>query len=84
MVDSKQTVSIMAIHFLNATKSDFLNHHLFPRLNREEKTFVVTANPEIVMKTREDAAYKRVIQSANYVVPDGTGILIAEIGRAHV
>ena len=77
MVDSNQTVSIMDINFLNTTKKDFLNHHLFPRLDKREKTFVVTANPEIVMKTREDAAYKRIVESANYVVPDGAGILLA-------
>lgn len=77
MVDSNQKVSIMNINFLNVTKTDFLNHYLFPRLNKGEKTFVVTANPEIVMKTREDPAYKEIVQSANYVIPDGAGILLA-------
>lgn len=77
MTYSNKTVAIMDINFLNTTKKDFLNYHLFSRLNRQEKTFVVTANPEIVMKTREDPKYKQIVQSADYVVPDGAGILMA-------
>lgn len=77
MAHSNKSVLIMDINFLNATRADFLNEHLFPRLNRQEKTFVVTANPEIVMKAREDASYKQIIQSADYIVPDGAGILMA-------
>lgn len=67
----------MDIAFLNATKQDFLQHFLFPHLKSQEGCFIVTANPEIVMKAREDNAYKQVVQSADYIVPDGTGILIA-------
>lgn len=77
MANSNKTVPIMDINFLNATRADFLNEHLFPRLNKQQKTFVVTANPEIVVKAREDTAYKQIIQSADYVVPDGAGILMA-------
>src|SRR5699024_921800 len=43
----------------------------------EQKCFIVTANPEIVMKTREDAAYKKSVKKADYVIPDGTGIIMA-------
>src|SRR5699024_3543142 len=74
---NNNTVTIMDIAFLNTTKDAFMEQYLFPALYREEKCFVVTANPEIVMKAREDDAYKRMIQSADYVVPDGVGILIA-------
>lgn len=77
MSEIKKSVTIMDIPFVNATKSDFLQFALFPHLYRKEKCFVVTANPEIVMKTREDEEYKQIVQSADYVVPDGTGILIA-------
>src|SRR5690625_3261265 len=72
-----QTVSIMDIDFLNKTKGDFLEECLYPRLQQGKKCFVVTANPEIVMKAREDAGYKEIIQTADYIVPDGVGILMA-------
>lgn len=76
-MSSQDIVTIMDIDFLNMTKMDFLHHELYPKLNRQEKCFVVTANPEIVMKGREDDSYKKIIQSADYVVPDGAGILLA-------
>lgn len=71
------TVKIMDIDFINITKEDFLHKHLAPKLSSGQKTFVVTANPEIVMHAREDEAYKKIVQSADYVVPDGIGILLA-------
>jgi len=80
---NNDTVTIMDIAFLNTTKDAFMEHYLFPALYREEKRFVVTANPEIVMKAREDNAYKQMIQSADYVVPDGVGILIAAKYKKH-
>jgi len=77
MVEKKETVSIMDIDFLKTTQKIFLQNKLLPNLKNKEKCFVVTANPEIVMKTREDAEYKRIVQSADYVIADGIGIVKA-------
>lgn len=77
MLTSNNKVKIMDIDFLNITQSDFLENHLYQHLRHQEKSFVVTANPEIVMKTKEDPTYKQIVQSADYVVPDGIGILFA-------
>ncbi len=68
---------IMGIPFTNATKKEFIEDYLTPRLETAEQTTVVTANPEIVMKTRENNAYKQVVQAADYVCPDGIGIIYA-------
>ncbi|WP_337018002.1 WecB/TagA/CpsF family glycosyltransferase [Oceanobacillus massiliensis] len=76
-MEYNKKVTIMDIGFLNASLQDLLHNYLFPRLNRKQKTFVVTANPEIVMKTRENAPYRKIIQSADYVIPDGAGIVMA-------
>ncbi|WP_246569733.1 WecB/TagA/CpsF family glycosyltransferase [Lentibacillus saliphilus] len=67
----------MNIHFLNTTKAKFITDFIFPRLESNEKCFIVTANPEIVMKAQEDSSYMDVIQSADYVIPDGSGIILA-------
>ncbi|WP_099159469.1 WecB/TagA/CpsF family glycosyltransferase [Virgibacillus ndiopensis] len=77
MSNTGNLVSIMDIEFINTTKKNLLYYHLFPRLNRGQKCYVVTANPEIVMKTKEDAEYKGMVQAADYVVPDGAGIVMA-------
>lgn len=50
---------------------------MYPKLNNREKCFVVTANPEIVMRTRESDSYKRMVESSDYIVPDGAGIILA-------
>ena len=74
---TRETVQVMDIDFINVTKQDFVNEYLMPRLKNREKSFVVTANPEIVMKTRDDANFKEMVQQADYVVPDGAGIIMA-------
>lgn len=77
MKNKEKTVTIMGIPFLNTTKHEFLHEYLLPRIAEQNNTFVVTANPEIVMNAREDTVYQDVIQTADYVIPDGTGILMA-------
>lgn len=47
------------------------------RLDRGERTTVITANPEFVMLARRDADLRRVAAAADLVVPDGTGVLLA-------
>ena len=65
----KDRVKLVDIPFLNATRKEFVNI-LKERLDDEKKTFVVTANPEILMKTKENARYKAVVRNADYVVAD--------------
>lgn len=71
------STTIMDIDFVNMSKSDLLQTHLYPRLDDGEKTFLVTANPEIVMQARENAVYKQILRRADFVTPDGTGIVMA-------
>ncbi|PLT33362.1 WecB/TagA/CpsF family glycosyltransferase [Bacillus sp. V5-8f] len=40
-------------------------------------TFIVTANPEIVMQAKRDAAFHQLISSADMITPDGIGIVYA-------
>lgn len=74
---NKNLVSIMDIDFINVSKSNLLQIYLYPTLDNKEKAFIVTANPEIVMNTKEDATYKGMVQQADYIVPDGAGIVLA-------
>ncbi|NAZ08500.1 WecB/TagA/CpsF family glycosyltransferase [Agaribacter marinus] len=73
----KKLVKLMDIPFINIAKKDLLNNNLYPSLDKRQKCYVVTANPEIVMKTREDASYKKMVKKADYIVPDGAGIVMA-------
>lgn len=48
------------------------------RLLNEQKTFVVTANPEIFMKiNRESELYQKMLEDDAYITPDGEGVVHA-------
>ncbi len=70
-----QTVSVLDIPFENITQSEF-EIILKNRINQHQNTFVVTANPEIVMYAKENRNYKTLIMKADYIVPDGIGIVM--------
>jgi N-acetylglucosaminyldiphosphoundecaprenol N-acetyl-beta-D-mannosaminyltransferase len=72
----KQKVSILGIKFENKAFNEMfltIKEHII----KEEKRFIVTANPEIVMYAKNNRYYNEIIQSADYVVPDGNGIIMA-------
>ena len=75
MSKNSEKVEIMEIPFVNNTKDNFLHKQVKPYFTSNEKCFIVTANPEIVMETRKNKAYKNIVQSAEFVVPDGIGII---------
>ncbi|MBS4195721.1 WecB/TagA/CpsF family glycosyltransferase [Lederbergia citri] len=47
------------------------------RIEKSFSTFIVTANPEIVMKARKFPDFYKVISSADLITPDGIGIVYA-------
>lgn len=71
---SKET--LFSIPFVSDSEAKFIE--LIKKLVRnEDKCFIVTANPEIVMKTKEDPEYKKIVLSADFVIPDGIGVVKA-------
>ena len=49
---------------------------ILERLDRGERTFVITANPEFVMLARRDGEVAAIARDADIVVADGTGIVV--------
>ena len=49
---------------------------LVERLQARQGTHVVTINAEMTMQARQNPALARVIQSAELVVPDGSGVVL--------
>lgn len=67
-------VNVLGVEFNNGTKEEFVE--IFKeRLKKNEKTFVVTANPEIVMQANKDSQYMNTLKQANFIVPDGIGVV---------
>ena len=50
---------------------------ILERLDRGERTFVITANPEFVMLARREDELAHIARDADLVVPDGTGVAVA-------
>lgn len=69
-------VTILGISFDNFTREEFV-HTLHERIQNQQKTFVVTANPEIVMYARTHPDYAATLSSADFIAPDGIGIVKA-------
>jgi len=66
----------MGVPFLKINQQNFVNLML-ERIENKEKTFVVTANPEIVMAANENPELKQYIEKATYVTADGIGVVKA-------
>ena len=69
-----EKVSVLGVAFDNKTKETFLEE-LMERIDHNQKSFVVTANPEIVMYAKKDPSYMSLIKKADYVIADGIGII---------
>ncbi|WP_422123877.1 WecB/TagA/CpsF family glycosyltransferase [Planococcus sp. X10-3] len=44
---------------------------------KQKSIFIVTANPEIIMNAVKSPGYHESILQADYIVPDGTGVIMA-------
>jgi len=69
-------VDILDINFLSVKKDELLNL-IEKRVNNEQKTFIITANAEIAMYTKENHSYASLSKKATYIIPDGIGIVKA-------
>ncbi|TGB01703.1 WecB/TagA/CpsF family glycosyltransferase [Halobacillus salinus] len=69
-------VNIMGIPFA-CVQHKALIKLLDEHIMRNEKSFVITANPEIVMQAHDDSDYMSHLHRANYITADGIGIVRA-------
>lgn len=74
---SYDRISILDIPISNLSREDFLDR-IYKDLNiKQRSAFVVTANPEIIMNAMKSPSYRSSILKADYIVPDGTGVMMA-------
>lgn len=71
-----KTVKIMDIPFTYTNQANFISM-LDKQIRIQQKSFVITANPEIVMKANDDNYFMDIINQATHVVADGIGIVKA-------
>ncbi|KPN79930.1 N-acetylglucosaminyldiphosphoundecaprenol N-acetyl-beta-D-mannosaminyltransferase [Apilactobacillus kunkeei] len=70
-----KTVNILGFDFLNSSFNDFMENTK-QRIDNRENTFVVTANPEIVVHALNNQKYTETIKKSDYLVADGIGIVM--------
>ncbi|MGV3042953.1 N-acetylglucosaminyldiphosphoundecaprenol N-acetyl-beta-D-mannosaminyltransferase TarA [Staphylococcus rostri] len=74
----ERQVNVLGILFDDVTLSNMHQAILtYSRTKTPHNLFIVTANPEIVHYASETPAYQRLIEQADYIIPDGTGIVKA-------
>lgn len=67
-------VKVLGMAFDNFTMGEFMGR-LKKRLANAQGTFIVTANPEIVMYAREHPDYQQLVDEADFVTADGIGVV---------
>ncbi|MGQ2375493.1 WecB/TagA/CpsF family glycosyltransferase [Companilactobacillus zhachilii] len=70
----KNRVNILGTEFDNLTTKQF-HKYLDDDLDVNANRFIVTPNPEIVLSARKDTNFSEIVNNADYVIPDGIGII---------
>lgn len=74
-MSKKKLVNILNIDFVSIQSNELIKD-LSERINRDRQTFIVTANPEIVMHANKNSEYLSIVNSAEYVIADGYGVIL--------
>ena len=69
-------VSVLGVNFDNVNMAEAVDK-CKEFLKGEKGNLIVTPNPEIVMRAKEDEEFKNIINEAELVIPDGIGIIKA-------
>ncbi len=68
-------VDVLGVSFENATLEETVNRAMGQLDGEGAPQYVVTPNPEIVMTARKDEEFRRVLNGAFLVLPDGIGVV---------
>ncbi|GLC87897.1 WecB/TagA/CpsF family glycosyltransferase [Lysinibacillus piscis] len=62
---------------VNTEGYDELMNMAFERIDKKQKALVVAINPEKIIKAKEDPALKKLLNEAEFQIPDGIGVILA-------
>jgi len=69
--------SVLGVGFSNASKDQILEFIIRGLVKNNEKFYVVTPNPEILVIANKNSDYKKVLNNAKLASADGVGVLFA-------
>jgi N-acetylglucosaminyldiphosphoundecaprenol N-acetyl-beta-D-mannosaminyltransferase len=70
-------IFLLGVGFNNSRINDVLELIIKGLVKSEEKYYVVTPNPEILVLAGSDVSYKKVLNGAKLALPDGIGVMFA-------
>ena len=73
----KNKIFLLGVGFNNLRINDVLELMIKGLEKSEEKYYIVTPNPEILVLANNDPVYKKVINNAKLALPDGIGVMMA-------
>lgn len=73
-MEMKETVLGIQV---NTETYDELIEQIFDRIEKKEKSLIVAINPEKIMKAKDDPALKKLLNEAEFQIPDGIGVILA-------
>lgn len=62
---------------VNTENYDELLPMIFDRIETKEKSLIVAINPEKIIKAKNDPALKKLLNDAEFQIPDGIGVILA-------
>ena len=71
----RQRVDVLGVEFDRLDLPSAANL-ILERLDRGDRTFVITANPEFIMLARRDREVAEIARQADIVVADGSGVVV--------
>lgn len=62
---------------VNTENYDELIEQIFERINTKQKSLIVAINPEKIIKAKKDPALAKLLNEAEFQIPDGIGVILA-------
>ena len=73
---NSEKISVLGVNFDNVSMNEAIER-CDSFLKGDKGNLIVTPNPEIVMRAKDDSDFKKIINEAELVIPDGIGIIKA-------
>ena len=71
--------NLLGVGITNEREEDILEYLLLSLKQSKDKVFIVTPNPEILVYAYNHPAYKKILNEARIVLPDGVGVFLASL-----
>jgi len=76
MITSLGKQSLLGIEITNSTSKEILEYIIDFLQSNKKPIYVVTPNPEIIVRATKNKAFREILNNAELALPDGVGVLL--------